>query len=354
MRFLIVSVFAFFSLFVHAAGEAPVAEQVEVNLVLVDATVTDRSGNQILGLEIDDFIVREDGEIRQIASLDYFTNRRLLTEKEDQAAFKVERVREERYFVLFFHKLLGPPSHVNFNAQLIRAREGAISFIENDLLPEDKVAVVGLDSRLKIFADFTSDKDVLRKALHDAAKYSNGITEVPAYASPDLSILRQIDTRRMLNRTSGTTDSITLLAEALPSVAARTVMVLFTPIIANLNSSGPTYTGFIDEKFESMIRTLNRKNVSVNVVNLLGSVGTESEAHRLALLADRTGGAYYRSPRGFAAPLREIENANNGYYMISYYADPPAGKSGYQKIDVELRNPEFRLKAREGYGWGEE
>ena len=71
-------------------------EKVEVNAVLVDAVVTDHTGHQILGLDKDDFIVRENGVPQQIESIDYFTNRRLLTAPEQQAAFKVERVREER------------------------------------------------------------------------------------------------------------------------------------------------------------------------------------------------------------------------------------------------------------------
>ena len=49
-------------------------------------TVTDKKGNQILGLTKDDFILKEDGEQKQIDSVDYFTNRRLLTSPEDKAA----------------------------------------------------------------------------------------------------------------------------------------------------------------------------------------------------------------------------------------------------------------------------
>src|SRR5512140_564127 len=79
-------------------------EQVDVNLVLVDATVTDNKGNQILGLSKDDFIVKENGVPQDIASAEYFTNRTLLDAPESKAAFKVERVRDERYFILFFDR----------------------------------------------------------------------------------------------------------------------------------------------------------------------------------------------------------------------------------------------------------
>ncbi len=333
------------------AQEPALAEEVEVNLVLVDATVTDKSGNQILGLDKDDFIIREDGEVQKIASLDYFTNRRLLTGPEDQAAFKVERVREERYFVLFFHKFLAPPTGLNFQSQLVRARAGAIDFVENELLPEDKVAVAGFDSRLKVYADFTSDKIVLRKALQDASTFSNGITSTPSYAQPGLSIMERIDSRKMINKTGRIYDGLELLADALPEVAARTVMVMFTPGIGEVSDTNPNFLDNQETWYLPMLHALNRKNVSVYTVNLLRNTGFYLQEQNLSRLAEETGGEYYRGFVGFETPLREIENVNNGYYMISYYTDKPKEGSGYQKIDVALKNPEFRVKAREGYGW---
>src|SRR5438045_9779857 len=79
-------------------------EKVDVNLVLLDAVVTDHRGNQILGLDKDDFVVKENGVPQDIDSVDYFTNRRLLNDPENKAPFKVERVHDQRYFVFFFDK----------------------------------------------------------------------------------------------------------------------------------------------------------------------------------------------------------------------------------------------------------
>jgi hypothetical protein len=35
--------------------------------------------------------------------------------------------------------------------------------------------------------------------------------------------------------------------------------------------------------------------------------------------------------------------------MLSYYKKRSDGAHGYQKIDVSLKNPEFRVTARDGY-----
>ncbi len=57
-------------------------EKVDVNLVQLDAIVTDARGNQMLGLGKDDFVVRENGTPQTVDSVDYFTNRRLLNAPE--------------------------------------------------------------------------------------------------------------------------------------------------------------------------------------------------------------------------------------------------------------------------------
>jgi len=38
--------------------------------------------------------------------------------------------------------------------------------------------------------------------------------------------------------------------------------------------------------------------------------------------------------------------------MLAYQATHPRGTSGYQSVKVAVGNPEFRVKAREGYLYG--
>ena len=61
----------------------------------LEPIVTDSRGNQMLGLGKDDFVVRENGQPQAVDTVDYFTNRRLITEPEAAAKFKVERVHDD-------------------------------------------------------------------------------------------------------------------------------------------------------------------------------------------------------------------------------------------------------------------
>jgi len=107
-------------------------EKVDVNVVLVDAIVTDATGHQILGLDKDDFVVTEDGQPQKIESIDYFTNRRLLNAREGNIPFKAERVREDRYFVFFFDK---PEPGAMFDRLL--TRRNPLGLLSEDLAFDD-------------------------------------------------------------------------------------------------------------------------------------------------------------------------------------------------------------------------
>jgi Ca-activated chloride channel family protein len=335
-----------------AAQEPALSEKVDVNVVLVDVTVTDRAGNHILGLTKDDFIVKEDGVAQEIASLDYFTNRRLLTSPENQAAFKVERVKEERYFVIYFQKLVDPSIARDYFGELLRVKSAAAKFIEKDMLPGDRVAVVGYDVRLKVYSDFTSDRKQLKKALDDAVSFSNGVTK-PSSDDPK-AILNNIDYKTLMGGDGRGYDGLRILANALNAIPARKVLIYFSMGLGEVDSRNP-YLAVNEESFvRPMIEALNRANVTVYAVNMLpNATGMRrippALEQTVSRMTSETGGEYFREAVSYSTPFSRIENANNGYYMLSYYRKRSDDAHGYQKIDVSLKNPEFRVTARDGY-----
>ncbi len=69
-------------------------------------------------------------------------------------------------------------------------------------------------------------------------------------------------------------------------------------------------------------------------------------------LADRHRRPVFLQLHQLLSPLDQIAEENNGYYLLSYQSEKPAGKSGFQQVEVKTTNPEFRVKAREGYTYG--
>lgn len=330
------------------AQDAPkYEEKLDVNLLLLDVTVTDRKGNQILGLTKDDFIVKIDGAQTPVSSMEYFTNRRLLNVPEAQAEFKVERVKDVRYFVLFFHTYPDPAFRTRFQNDLIAARRASLEFVEKRIRPEDKVAVAGYDLRLKLYSDFTSDKSVLKKAIEEAATFSNGIVATPENNADD-SILAHLNVRAMINDTGRIYDGLELLADALQPIAARKALLLFSPGIGQASDFSTQIPENDAVWFDPMLASIQRANITAYPMHLMRNVRYHASEQNLIRLASETGGEYYRQATSFEIPLKIIEERNNGYYLLGLYADVKKSGDRLAKVSVTLKNPEFEVSARKG------
>jgi len=329
------------------AQEKPFEEKIDVNVVLLDVIVTDARGNQILGLSKDDFIVKEDGAQQPVDSIDYFTNRRLLDTREENAPFKVEKIRNERYFIFFFDK---PNDAGVLFDELTVAREAVRNFIRTDMLEGDRVAIAGHDVRLKIYSDFTSDKKKLEKALNDSARFGPGLDRPTA----DDGILQHLSRGEMMGRTGRVYEALRVLADATRSIRARKNLVLFSPGI--VEESETVRNGVITNRsrfLDPMLEAFNGANVSVYSVQLQRDVDTTPVFHqRLEEMASATGGQYFRFNTSFTGPLSRIENVNNGYYLLTYRTKHGRGERGYQRVRVSVKNPEFKDIARAGYQFG--
>src|SRR2546423_6874619 len=324
-------------------------EKVDVNLVLLDAVVTDSRGNQILGLDKDDFVVKENGVALPVNSVDYFTNRQLLNGPESKAAFKVERVHDQRYFVFFFDK---PTSGAMFFDRLSQARYAVKNFIKNDMKPTDYAAIVADDVRLKVYSDFTNDKQQLTKAVDETAMWGRGITQ--SNAAPDAPSLLRGASSRIIDDTGTVYEALQVIGEQLRPIHARKNIVLFSAGI--VEQSEQIQHGMVvgpSRYYDPMIRALNRADVTVYPISLLDNSDAPPFVHQtLDRIAGDTNGQYFRFNTSFGPPLRQIDKLSTGYYLISYYTEPKHG-SGYQKVNVAVKNPEFRVRARQGYSYGD-
>ena len=107
-----------------------------------------------------------------------------------------------------------------------------------------------------------------------------------------------------------------------------------------------------------MVEALNDSNVAVYSISWIKNLAQESPAesvlnNSLSLLAADTGGQYFANFVNFKEPLQKVNEDNNGYYLLSYDAEYPAGKSGFRQVGVRVDNPGFTVRARKGYSYGD-
>jgi VWFA-related protein len=322
-------------------------EKVDVNYVLIDATVTDRTGHQILGLGKDDFIIKENGTQQSVESVDYYTSRQLLNASEAKADFKVERVHDERYFVIFFDR----PQDGRLFDRLSLARRAAERWIDSSMQPNDRVAIVGHNVRLDVFSDFTSNKQQLRRALAEAMTFSHGLSAFDA-GTGDPSILANIDRHAMISRSGTVYEALGVLAKSLRSVKGRKSLVLFSAGLRE-PSEEVTSGGVLLSRsrfYDPAVEALNASNISVYGVNLLENPPNVPVVHQnLQSISADTSGEYFAYNLDFTPAFRKVDQNNAGYYLLAYRSTRNADARDYQKVQVSLRNPEFKVQARQGY-----
>jgi VWFA-related protein len=320
---------------------AQFSEQVDVNVVLLDAIVVDADGNQILGLVAKDFVVRENGVEKAIDGVDYYTSRRLVDPSE-RSPFKVDH--EERLLLFFFDK----PQPGGDLREVMLARDAVRRFIDREMLPNDRAAIVGHDMRLKVYSDFTSDRQKLGRALDQVARFGAGL-----HAGEGETILRQLTEDRLISGSSTVYQAIHVLADALKPIRGRKNLILLSKGIREPGED--IRNGMVvgsSRWYDPMMRALNAANVTVFGVNITPGAVSAIAHHSLSRMTRETNGVYFGNNTSIDPALERIESATSGYYLIAYRTQRRKGERGFQKVDVSVRNPEFKVRARPGYSYG--
>jgi len=331
--------------------------KVTVNEVLMDVLVTDAKGNVIVGLDKNDFRVKEGGKPVELTGVTFYSNRRLVQASPQLEAkgVKVEQIPEDRFFVLFFddqkHTVGGAPRLLS---QQLEAAKRAKGWVDGEILPNDWVAVVSYDNRLKVQQDFTHDKAALVAAIDDAMKGSGREGNYPSRISqngnPSLfAALPKGDELR--DKTPNIYEAIQILSRAAGNVRGRKNLLVFTyGFPGNVN----TFGAYVPDKryFDPTVRSLNAFNVAAYTIDLTPPGTDHTLGDAMNKMAFDTGGRYFFNVANFSTAFDQISHENNGYYLLSYASQKEAGKSGFQEVKIETTNPELKIKARKGYTYG--
>jgi VWFA-related protein len=336
--------------------------RVEVSEVLLDVLVTDKDGRVIVGLQPKDFVVEENGKPVDITDVTFYSNSVLQENQEHMATpsaakLDVDRIPVDRYFILFFHdQRLETTRIVQANRQQLEAARKARRWVREEMLPTDWVAVVSYDVKLNVHQDFTHDKAALLRALEDApiSKDRKGGNWPSRIEETDRPALRPYlpEGKRLSRKTRNIYEGLEVLARAAGHIPARKNLLFFSRGFGEINDFGiyepdPRY-------YYDMVETLNENNIAVYAIDTTPPEVSHTLENALNSVANDTGGKYYFNFTNFITPLRQVADENTGYYLLAYKATHPAGESGYQKVQVKTTNPSFKVRAREGYLYGEE
>jgi len=337
-------------------GNRPQFEgSVEVSEALLDVLVTDADGHVILGLEPSDFEVREGGEPVEVFAASFYSNRRFLErERAERLQVDPKGVPDARLFVLLFHDQIALAGDVpGLLARQLRAGRDAAAWVR-DLDPGDLVAVASYGSRLRLQLDFSADRRELERAIdrasRDARPPKRWPSRQPAQAEAPSLLAHLPDDTELRDASASIEGAIAVLADALATIPGRKNLILFTIGFGELDEVGRFRPN--DRRYRPMMEAMNSANVAAYVIDLVDPAMTHALEGAMSRLATDTGGRVFFDRSEFRSPLVSIAESTTGYYLVAIRSRHPAGSSGYASVEVTVRNPEFRVTARNGYRYG--
>jgi len=303
-------------------------EEARVELVVVDAHVTDRFGDPIPDLTAADFRVRVDDKVVTLESVDWVPAD--LPEIPIDATLSSAEPGKPlmlappgRLIVFFFQTGFEHSRLVGLVRMSLQARR----FLD-DLLPTDRVAVVSYDSHLKLRQDFTNDHQRIRDSLYDAIRTG---AQAPMDTAYFPSIAEHFDFAAAKDAATPER-GLFVLARALAPIPGGKTMLFFGWGLSTVGGIvGPTPTEQHD--LENAFRALAAARTNIFTLDVTDADYHSLEVH-LEELAEMTGGTYQKTHLFPSLAMDRVRRAISGRYVLTFKSPP--GPRGYHSIEVTL------------------
>ena len=312
-------------------------ERVDVARIIIDARVLDEHGTPVAGLSADDFIVRIDGKRAHVETATWVGERTADLQPASHARIPTEgsprSVGPGRLIVFLFQKDLEPSRIVGLMRMLLSSRN-----LLETLTPDDRVAILSFDSHLKIWTDFTNDRDLLGRVLGHGVLFERP-PEAPRVSAP--SLVERLDADAA-HRTYSIERALERIGTALEPLPGSKSLILIGHGFGRFGRTGVT----MENDYAPARRALVAARTSVFSLDV-----TDADYHSLEaglqLVADQTGGFFARTNVFPALAMRRLSGALAGYYVL--FVEKPVTRRGTHQIEVKLTHRQATVLATDSY-----
>jgi VWFA-related protein len=326
-----------------------------VDLVQVDAVVTDAQGRHVANLKPEDFEILEDGRPQKITHFSYVEGapgpaRPGNWQDEANLGF-VPRLRPQdvrRTIVLVADDLSYSP------AEFPRVRLALRDFVDRQMEPGDLVSIMTTSGGMGALEQLTSDKRSLYAAIarivYSPSRNQFGGWIVSNQVHYDFAKDdRALAAGRAPLFAAGSTSALGYAIQALRDMPGRKAVALFS---AGFGGGTP-----------ALIEMANRSSVVIYTFDMRGIVATY-DAHLppgfwasqgpMDVLARGTGGIFFHETNSFGGALAAALEDMSSYYLIGYRPqredfDRVKGNPQFHKIQVKALRAGLTVRSRDGF-----
>lgn len=302
-----------------------VQERVTVDRVVVTGRVIDRFANPIPGLTAGDFRLRVDGREAAIETVEWIPGRRQPGEKPVPAETPPGNAEETalaappRLTVLLFQWEIAGQKDVGF----VRMMRQAKRFVDS-AGADDRIAVFGFGSSLRLLQDFTADHAAVEEAIQKIRSLSwRGRADEAG--GPTLSAAAS-----GCGRTDSIEKALLCIGNALAQLPGPKSMLFFGWTAATTRETWR-------DEYPAILDAIGRAETSVSVLDV--SDGRRYSRKPVLLgslksLASDTGGVYNETFDFPDLARQRVERSLEGYYEL-VFRDPALAR-GWHQVEVEL------------------
>ena len=382
---------------VSAQSQAPdTVIRINVNLVQVDAVVTDSKDKPVSDLKKEDFEILQDGKPQVITNFSYITTRPVTIANAPAPPRPTAQARNTPSPPSMPVKMSDPRRPNRRTIALVvddlglsfesiaRLRSTLKKFVDTEMQPGDLVAVIRTSAGMGSLQQFTSDKRLLYAAI-DHVKYNAlgrvGVSSfAPLTGANDSGIdTTSFDEEREQIFSAGTMNAINYVVEGLKELPGRKSVILFSENMRMFFSDGMSQR--VMDATKRLTDAANRASVVISAIDPRGLMTTSLTAadntrgmsaqdiSRVPLrrsqylfdsqqgmftLAAETGGLFMHDTNDIDGALRRVVDDGNGYYLIGYHPsaatfDVKTGQARYHSIKVRVKRPGLTVRSRTGF-----
>jgi VWFA-related protein len=380
--------------------------KISTTLIQVDVTVTDKNGKIITDLKPEDFEVFENGERQNITNFSFVS----AAQQTDETEIKPKKTEKNsvplppvplrpgqiRRTIALVVDDLG----LSFES-IYQVRRALRKFVDEQMQPNDLVAIIRTGSGMGALQQFTSDRRQLYAAIEAVKWNSLGRAGISAFAPIQATLLEQqaangeevseeelaeeqkrlrdFDNFREDIFSVGTLGAINFIVKGMSELPGRKSIMLFSDGFVICTPDSPDRCIKMVESVKQLTDLSNRAAVSIytfdarglsntgisaadnmdsvnpeRIRNISGSRSAEifDKQEGLAFLAEETGGRSFFNNNDINKGLDKALEDQKGYYLIGYQPDDEtfdAKTRRFNKLEIKVKRKETNVRFRSGF-----
>jgi len=379
--------------------------RITTNLVQIDAVVVDKKGKQVTDLTADDFEISEDKRPQKITNFSYISNESAPPSGEiagkpagrggvpppaPPRRLRPEQVRRTMALVV---DDLG----LSFESTAF-VRESLKRFVNEQMQPNDLVAIIRTSAGVGALQQFTSDKRQLHAAIDRVKWFMGGRGGVSAFApiENDASLagasVGETASRSARNGEAisseledfreeifavGTLGALNFVVRGMRELPGRKSVILMSDGFALYSPDrGRGRSDRVLQALRQLTDLANRASVVVYSIDARGLIAPgftaadnlsgmtpeqieDAERERsnfifdtqggLDYLSQQTGGFLIKNNNDITGSIRRVVEDQKGYYLLGYRPDSATFDRRYHRISVKVKRPDLKVRTRTGF-----